>query len=137
MYKVPAIEPDDYLKKARPKRYITAKKFENYQATNIVEKHVRSNTKCFDIPSSKTHQFSNSFFAKTRIDWNHLEDLCAQLVLRASNLLSQTTNKSTVFSLPLDISQHWLLQRTLTDTETTMRWSHKHHLYKVTNNLDL
>ena len=30
---VPAIEPDYYLKKARPKRYITANKFENYQAT--------------------------------------------------------------------------------------------------------
>jgi hypothetical protein len=57
---VPAIEPDDYLKKARPKRSITAKKFENYQATNIVEKQVKNNTKCFDIPSSITHQFSNS-----------------------------------------------------------------------------
>jgi len=43
--------------------------------------------------------------------------LCAQLVFRASNLLSQTVNKSTVLSLPLDISQNWLLQRTLTDTE--------------------
>ena len=62
---VPSIEPDDYLKKARPKRSITAKKFVNYQATNIVEKQVKNNTKCFDIPSSKTHQFSNSFFVKT------------------------------------------------------------------------
>ena len=78
---VPAIEPDDYLKKARPKRSITAKKFENYQATNIVEKQVKNNTKCFDLPSNKTHQFSklNSFFAKTLINWNHLEDsvVCA------------------------------------------------------------
>ena len=71
---VPAIEPDDYLKKARPKRSITVKKFENYQATNIVEKQVKNNTKCFDIPSSKTLQFSNSFFVKTLINWNHLED---------------------------------------------------------------
>jgi hypothetical protein len=29
---VPAIEPDDYQKKARPKRSITAKKLENYHA---------------------------------------------------------------------------------------------------------
>ena len=92
MYKVPAIEPDDYLKKARPKRYITAKKFENYQATNIVEKHVKSNTKCFDIPSSKTHQFSNSFFVKTRIDWNHLEDsvVCA---ISVESFKSALTNR--------------------------------------------
>ena len=41
---VPAIEPDDYLKKARPKRSITANKFENYQATNITEKQVKNNT---------------------------------------------------------------------------------------------
>ena len=59
---VPDIEPVDYLKKARPKRYITAKIIENYQATNNVEKQVKNNTKCFDIPSSKAHQFSNSFF---------------------------------------------------------------------------
>ena len=41
---VPAIESVDYLKKARPKRSITAKKFENYQATNITEKQVKNNT---------------------------------------------------------------------------------------------
>jgi hypothetical protein len=74
----------DYLKKARPKRSITAKKFENYQATNIVEKQVKNNTKCFGLPSNKTHQFSklNSFFAKTLINWNHLEDsvVCATSV---------------------------------------------------------
>ena len=116
LYKVAAIEPNDYLKKARPKRSITAKQIENYQATNIVEKQVKNNTKCFDIPSSKTQQFSNSVFVKTLIDWNHLE-LCAQLVLRDSNLTSQTVNKSTVLSLPLDISQNWLLQRTLIDTD--------------------
>jgi hypothetical protein len=48
--------------------------------------------------------------------FNHLE-LCAHLVLRDSNLPSQTVNKSTVLSLPLDISQNWLLQRTLIDTD--------------------
>jgi len=80
MYKVfeglvPAIEPDDYLKKALPKRSITAKK-------KMRTKQVKNNTKCFDIPSSKTYKFSNSFFVKALIDWNHLEDsvLCATSV---------------------------------------------------------
>ena len=79
---VPAIEPDDYLKKARPKRSITAKKDQNYQETNIVEKQVKNNTMCFDIPSSKAHQFLNSFFVKTLIDLNHLKDsdVCATSV---------------------------------------------------------
>jgi hypothetical protein len=39
----------DYLKKARPKRSITAKKIENYQATNIIEKQVKNNTKCENL----------------------------------------------------------------------------------------
>jgi hypothetical protein len=39
---------------------------------------------------------------------------CSSLVFRRC----QVVNKSTVFSLPLDISQNWLLQRTHTDTET-------------------
>jgi hypothetical protein len=43
-------------------------------------------------------------------------------VLRASKLLSQTVNKSTVLSLPLDISQNWLLQRTRTDTDISQNW---------------
>ena len=89
---VPAIEPDDY-------RYITAKTIANYQATNIVEKQVKNNTKCFDIPSSKAHQFSNSFFVKTLIDWNHLEDsdVCSTSV-ESFKSTPQTLNKSTVFS---------------------------------------
>ena len=38
-------------------------------------------------------------------------------MLRASNQPSRIVNKSTVLSLPLDISQNWLLQRTLTDRQ--------------------
>ena len=89
MYKVveglvPAIDPDDFLKSARPRRNITAKKFDNYQATNIVEKQVRNNTRCFDIPTSKTPQHSNSFFVSTIVNWNHLEDT----IVRATSVES-------------------------------------------------
>ena len=92
MYKVvegliPAIHPDEFLKKSRPKRNITAKKFEGFQATNIVEKQVRNNSKCFDIPPSKTPQYSNSFFVKTVIAWNQLDDT----VVRASSVKSFKT----------------------------------------------
>ena len=89
------------------------KKCENYQATNIVEKQIKNKTKWFDITSSKTHQFSNSFFVKTLIDWNHLEDsvVWATSVESFKSAVSQTVNKWTVLSLPLDISQPWLLQR--------------------------
>ena len=71
---VPAIEPEDFLKKSRPKRKISTKKFDNFETTNIIEKQVKNNTKCFNIPPSKTPQYTNFFFVKTIIDWNHLED---------------------------------------------------------------
>ena len=50
---VPAVEPDDYLKKARPKRSITAKKIENYQATNIIEKQVKNNKSVLSFHQAK------------------------------------------------------------------------------------
>lgn len=71
---IPAIGPDEFLQKARPKRNITASKFEEYHATNIVEKQVKNHCKCFDIPLSKTPQYSNSFFVKTVIASNQLDD---------------------------------------------------------------
>ena len=91
---VPAIEPDDYLKKAWPKRSITAKKFENYQAT--IELTLSKNkwrtiqsVLTIDIPSRKTHQFSNSFFVKTLINWNHPQGLVTIHV----NILSMHKHK--------------------------------------------
>lgn len=71
---VPALEPIEYLNKARPKRRITGKKFENYQRINILEKQVKNNTKCFEIPTSKTPQYSQKYFTKTVIEWYHTED---------------------------------------------------------------
>ena len=55
-------------------RIITTKKFEEYHATNIVEKQVKNHSKSFDIPLSKTPQYSNSFFVKTVIASNQQDD---------------------------------------------------------------
>ena len=51
-----AIEPDEFLLKACPKRTITAEKFKEYHETIIVEKQVKNNSycECIDIPPSKT-----------------------------------------------------------------------------------
>ena len=79
MYKVveglvPAIEAEEYLKPARNKRLIRTRTFSDYQSTNIIDRQVRNNSKCFEVPSNNTQQYSNSFFVKTVIDWNKLED---------------------------------------------------------------
>ena len=83
---VPVIQPDDYnyleRKNTRPKRSITTKILRTTRQLTLSKKQAKNNTKCFDIPSSKSLQFSNSFFVKTLIDWNHLEDsvVCATSV---------------------------------------------------------
>jgi hypothetical protein len=71
---VPAIKPEDYLTKGRQRRTIKPKRFVDYVNTNIVENSVKNNTKSFDIIQCNTEQYRNSFFNKTILEWNHLEE---------------------------------------------------------------
>ena len=71
---VPAINADEYFFHQRAKRHIKARQFENFQSSNIVEKSVVNNSKGYIVPNSNTEQFRNSFFVKTVIQWNHLEE---------------------------------------------------------------
>ena len=71
---VPAINADEYFIHQRAKRHIKARQFENFQSSNIVEKSVVNNSKGYIVPNSNTEQFRNSFFVKTVIQWNHLEE---------------------------------------------------------------
>ena len=77
---VPAIQPADYLKPIRPKRSIKARKFADCISANIVEQRVTNNSKCFEIDNCKTAQYKQSFFVKTLVDWNHLDNstVCAK-----------------------------------------------------------
>jgi hypothetical protein len=79
MYKVveglvPALPPTSFVKNAKQKRQIKAKKYSDYQTVNIVNKHVCNNSKSLTIPSSKTQQYKHSFFVDTCIHWNHLPE---------------------------------------------------------------
>ena len=71
---VPAINADEYFIHQRAKRHIKARQFENFQSTNIVEKSVVNSSKGYIVPNSNTEQFRNSFFVKTVIQWNHLDE---------------------------------------------------------------
>jgi hypothetical protein len=53
---------------------IKAKTFGDCVTINPIEKHKTNNSKCLNIPSSRTAQFQNSFFVDTAIRWNHLPD---------------------------------------------------------------
>ena len=97
---VPAIDLDDFLKSARPRRTITAKTFENYQATNIVEKQVRNNTRCFAFPPVKLSNIQTHSLCPQLLTNTILRTLlCAKQALRALNLLSRDVSKSTAPSL--------------------------------------
>jgi hypothetical protein len=46
----------------------------DYVNTNIVENSVKNNTKSFDRIQCNTAQYRNSFFNKSILEWNHLEE---------------------------------------------------------------
>ena len=71
---VPAINSGDYLKPQREKRRIKAKQFSDYQCSNIVEKNVTNNSRCFIVDNFRTDQFRHSFFIDSVIKRNHLPD---------------------------------------------------------------
>jgi hypothetical protein len=58
---VSALDPNTYLVK-KP------------EVSNIMENRTSNNTRSFKIPFAHTEQFKNSFFIKTLVDWNYLED---------------------------------------------------------------
>ena len=71
---IPAIPPDQSISLQKQKRRIKAKTFADYETTNIIETSVRNNSKSVVIPPAKTEQYRNSFFVRTAINWNHLDD---------------------------------------------------------------
>jgi hypothetical protein len=50
----------------------------DFHVENILDKHVCNNTKALTIPTARSKQYTNSFFVKTAIDWNHLPDAVVQ-----------------------------------------------------------
>ena len=80
---VQAIPSDKYLKPVKKSRQITPKNFDGFEYVNKVEKYVTNNSRCFKIPSTNnpTGPYSQSFFPRTVMDWNQLDD---ELVLAGS-----------------------------------------------------
>ena len=75
---MPSLPPSDFIQFSKPKRNIKAKKFADCETTNILDKHVRNNSKSLKIPDNKTVQYRNSFFVSTIIHWNHLPEETVQ-----------------------------------------------------------
>ena len=71
---VPAISPSDFVTKTRPKRLIKSRQYSDFISQNIVENSVINNSKGLVYQRVKTEPFKHSFFIKTVLDWNHLDD---------------------------------------------------------------
>jgi hypothetical protein len=88
---VPAIAPEDYLKEIRNKRKRKAKQYEGYETSNIIDRQTVNNSRPSELIQFKTDTRKNSFFSKTIVDWNHLEDsvVCAKTAEGFNSALQQ------------------------------------------------
>ena len=79
---VPGLPPQDFLLKSRPRRQIRLKTFDNCETSNILNKQVKNNSKCYDTIQATSNQYRNSFFVDTVVKWNQLEEevVCAKSV---------------------------------------------------------
>jgi hypothetical protein len=70
----PAIYPSDFVTKTRSKRLIKSRQYSNFISQNIVENSVINNSKGLANQRGNTEPFKSSFFIKTVLDWNYLDD---------------------------------------------------------------
>ena len=75
------------------RRRIRPPKYEDFEASNIVERRVVRNTRGFQLPVCNTEQYSHSF-VQTVMDWNHLEEemVRAGSVSSFTSALGRTTS---------------------------------------------
>ena len=71
---VPAMQSHDFLTPVRGKRLVKAKQYTDCISKNIIDNHVTNNSKCFKPVQCNSDNYKNSFFPRTIIDWNHLDD---------------------------------------------------------------
>ena len=71
---VPTLQIHNYLTSVRGKRQNKTRQFKDCDTHNIIDSQATNNSRCFKTVQCKTELSRNSFFPKTIIDWNHLED---------------------------------------------------------------
>ena len=71
---MPAMQSHDFLTPVRGKRRIKAKQYTACFSKNIIDNQVTNNSKCFRPVQCNSDNYRNSFFLRTIIDWNHLDE---------------------------------------------------------------
>lgn len=71
---VPAMPPTNFLTPQKQGRKIRSTRNNNFISQNAVDSFTRNNDRCYKVDLAKTDQYKHSFFVKTTIDWNKLEN---------------------------------------------------------------
>ena len=71
---VPAIQQENHLEPSENKRRIKPTKYTGYESKNPIVNRSRNNSKCFKNIDSKCSQYKHSFFPRTVVDWNILDN---------------------------------------------------------------
>ncbi|KAK7096441.1 hypothetical protein V1264_005737 [Littorina saxatilis] len=73
---VPAIPPDKFLIPQKPERLIRPRQSSrDFSTSNPVDNYIRNNSRCFTVPRCNTEQYRHSFFPKTVVAWNQLDEV--------------------------------------------------------------
>ena len=72
---VPAMPSKDFIKFQRPGRNIKPKKDPDFiYSKSPIDKYIKNNDRCLEIPDTTSPQAKNSFFIKTASEWNALNN---------------------------------------------------------------
>ena len=71
---VPAMPPEHFSTVSKPGRKIRPKRNSSLETSNIVNSYTRNNNRILEIKPCMTSQQRNSFFIRTAVEWNHLDD---------------------------------------------------------------
>ena len=70
---VPALPPEEFLQQQKPARQICMQQLDR-KSDNPVNNYARHNNKPYVVTHCNTEEQKNSFFPRTTVDWNRLED---------------------------------------------------------------
>jgi hypothetical protein len=77
---IPALPADLFLTPAsRDRRRVKPTLYTGCVTQNIITRQANNNNRCFKIPPSRTEPYRHSFFVRTIVEWNSLEDAVVQL----------------------------------------------------------
>ena len=81
---VPAMPPEHFFTFSKPGRKIRPTRNSSFETSNIVNSYTRNNNRSLEIKPCRTSQQRNSFFIRTAVEWNHLDDSTVSLKTTAA-----------------------------------------------------